>query len=443
MPHNRHEPQIRRLDSRAADFQTRFAEFLTDKREVAVDVNQAVAEILAQVQSRGDEAVLDYTRKFDRVDYDIGNLRLPGAELDQAMASVPSEQIQALGHAHARITAYHQRQLPHDDRFTDASGIELGHRWTAVAAVGMYVPGGLAAYPSTVLMNAIPAKVAGVPRIAMTVPTPDGQLNPLVLAAARIAGVEEIYRIGGAQAIAALAYGTDGIAPVDKIVGPGNAYVAAAKRQVFGAVGIDMVAGPSEILVLADKDNDPSWIAADLLSQAEHDSAAQSILMTDDGDFADRVVDAVRVQLSDLPKAEIAAASWARYGCVIIARDWDEAAALVDRIAPEHLAIALADCEAMLARVRNAGSIFLGAHTPEPIGDYIAGPNHVLPTARGARYSSGLSVLDFMKRSSIIRCDVDGLAQLGPDAMILAEAEGLSAHARAIGLRLQDDDGRD
>ncbi len=437
------KPQSLRLDSREADFEARFAAFLADKREVAVDVNQSVAEILAQVRSRGDDAVLDYSRKFDRVDYGVQDLRLGDADLDRAMASVPGEQIKALNHAHDRITAYHQRQLPHDDRYTDADGIELGHRWTAVAAVGMYVPGGLAAYPSSVLMNAVPAKVAGVPRLAMAVPSPDGQLNPLVLAAARIAGVDEIYRMGGAQAIAALAYGTQAITAVDKIVGPGNAYVAAAKRQVFGTVGIEMIAGPSEILVLADKDNQPSWIAADLLSQAEHDSAAQAILMTDDAAFAEGVVAAVADHLRSLPRAEIATASWQRYGCVIIVRDWEEAAGLVDRIAPEHLAIALADCEGMLARVRNAGSIFLGAHTPEPIGDYIAGPNHVLPTARGARFSSGLSVLDFMKRSSIIRCDAAGLAHLGPDAMILAEAEGLSAHARAIDLRLRDQDPQD
>ena len=425
------------LDSRAQDFEARFAAFLADKRETAVDVNQAVADILAQVQSRGDDAVLEYTRKFDRVDYTAAEMRLTSVELDQAMDSVPAEQIQALRHAHDRIAAYHGRQLPQDDRYMDDHGIELGHRWTAIAAVGLYVPGGLAAYPSSVLMNAVPAKVAGVPRLAMAVPSPDGQLNPLVLAAARIAGVDEIYRMGGAQAIAALAHGTASIAPVDKIVGPGNAYVAAAKRQGFGIVGIEMIAGPSEILVLADKDNNPSWIAADLLSQAEHDAAAQAILITDDAAFAEQVADAVADHLTSLPRAEIARASWDRYGSIIIVRDWDDAVDLVDRIAPEHLAIALADAEGMLARVRNAGSIFLGAHTPEPIGDYIAGPNHVLPTARGARFSSGLSVLDFMKRSSIIRCSGDGLAHLGPDAMILAEAEGLSAHARAIALRLQ------
>ncbi len=426
-----------KLNSREPDFQVRFAAFLADKRETAVDVTQVVSDILAQVQSRGDDAVLEYTRKFDRVDYSAAEIRLTVAEMDQALEDVPEEQFQALRHAHDRIAAYHGRQLPQDDRYQDDHGIELGHRWTAIAAVGLYVPGGLAAYPSSVLMNAVPAKVAGVPRLAMAVPSPDGQLNPLVLAAARIAGVDEIYRMGGAQAIAALAYGTASIAPVDKIVGPGNAYVAAAKRQVFGTVGIEMIAGPSEILVLADKDNNPSWIAADLLSQAEHDAAAQSILITDDEAFAGQVVDAVADHLTRLPRAEIARASWDRYGSVIVVQDWHEAVELVDRIAPEHLAIALADAEGMLARIRNAGSIFLGAHTPEPIGDYIAGPNHVLPTARGARFSSGLSVLDFMKRSSIIRCDGDGLAHLGPDAMILAEAEGLSAHARAIAVRLQ------
>ncbi len=438
-----HEWNGLRLNSRDGDFQERFAAFLADKRETAVDVSQTVAEILAQVQKRGDEAVLDYTRKFDRVDFSAAEMRLTGEDLDRAVETVPDEQLQALRHAHNRIAAYHGRQMPRDDRYTDAQGIELGHRWTAIQAVGLYVPGGLAAYPSSVLMNAVPAKVAGVPRLAMAVPSPDGQLNPLVLAAARVAGVDEIYRMGGAQAIGALAYGTATIAAVDKIVGPGNAYVATAKRQVFGTVGIEMIAGPSEILVLADKDNNPSWVAADLLSQAEHDAAAQSILVTDDGAFADQVVAAVADHLATLPRGEIAAASWERYGSVIVIQNWDEAVDLVDRIAPEHLAIALADAEAMLARVNNAGSIFLGAHTPEPIGDYIAGPNHVLPTARGARFSSGLSVLDFMKRSSIIRCEIDGLAHLGNDAMILAEAEGLSAHARAISIRLQSNDRRD
>ncbi|MDP6688518.1 MAG: histidinol dehydrogenase [Alphaproteobacteria bacterium] len=432
-----------RLESSVADFQHRFAAFLADKRETAVDVNQTVAEILAQVRQRGDDAVRDYTRQFDRVDFSAEEMRLSAKDLDQAIENVPQEQIQALRHAHDRIAAYHSRQLPQDDRYTDAQGIELGHRWTAIQAVGLYVPGGLAAYPSSVLMNAVPAKVAGVPRLAMAVPSPDGQLNPLVLAAARLAGVDEIYRMGGAQAIAALAYGTASIAAVDKIVGPGNAYVATAKRQVFGTVGIEMIAGPSEILVLADRDNNPAWIAADLLSQAEHDAAAQSILITDDGAFADQVAAAVADHLATLPRGDIAAASWDRYGSVIVIQDWDEAVDLVDRIAPEHLAIALADPEAMLARVNNAGSIFLGPHTPEPIGDYIAGPNHVLPTARGARFSSGLSVLDFMKRSSIIRCDMDGLSHLGGDAMILAEAEGLSAHARAIAIRLQTNDHRD
>ena len=414
-----------------------FSDFLVEKREASVDVEKQVAKILRQVRQRGDEAVLEYTRRFDQVDYNAGDLRLSAAELDQAMDLVPKEQIRALRHAHERITAYHDRQLPTDDRYFDASGNQLGHRWTAIAAVGLYVPGGLASYPSSVLMNAIPAKVAGVRRLAMAVPAPNGHLNPLVLAAANIVGVDEIYRIGGAQAIGALAFGTGTIPLVDKIVGPGNVYVATAKRQVFGTVGIEMIAGPSEILVLADNGNKPDWIAADLLSQAEHDTAAQSILITDDEPFADQVMMSVSAQLRQLLKADIATESWNRFSCVIIVRNWGEAVELVDRIAPEHLAISMAEDEAMLAKIRNAGSIFLGSHSPETIGDYIAGPNHVLPTARGARFSSGLSVLDFMKRSSVIRCSEDGLAQLGPDAIVLAEAEGLSAHARAVSIRLE------
>ena len=418
-------------------FPEKFSDFLVEKREASVDVEKQVAEILRQVRQRGDEAVLEYTRRFDQVDYNAGDLRLSAAELDQAMDLVPKEQIRALRHAHERITAYHDRQLPADDRYFDASGNQLGHRWTAIAAVGLYVPGGLASYPSSVLMNAIPAKVAGVRRLAMAVPAPNGHLNPLVLAAANIVGVDEIYRIGGAQAIGALAFGTGTIPLVDKIVGPGNVYVATAKRQVFGTVGIEMIAGPSEILVLADNGNKPDWIAADLLSQAEHDTAAQSILITDDESFADQVMESVSEQLRDLPKADIATESWNRFSCVIIVRNWGEAVELVDRIAPEHLAISMAEDEAMLAKIRNAGSIFLGSHSPETIGDYIAGPNHVLPTARGARFNSGLSVLDFMKRSSVIRCSEDGLARLGPDAIVLAEAEGLSAHARAVSIRLE------
>ena len=414
-----------------------FSDFLVEKREASVDVEKQVAKILRQVRQRGDEAVLEYTRRFDQVNYNSDDHRLSAVELDQAMELVPKEQIRALRHAHERITAYHNRQLPTDDRYFDASGNQLGHRWTAIAAVGLYVPGGLASYPSSVLMNAIPAKVAGVRRLAMAVPAPNGHLNPLVLAAANIVGVDEIYRIGGAQAIGALAFGTGTIPLVDKIVGPGNVYVATAKRQVFGTVGIEMIAGPSEILVLADNGNKPDWIAADLLSQAEHDTAAQSILITDDESFADQVMESVSEQLRHLLKADIATESWNRFSCVIIVRNWGEAVELVDRIAPEHLAISMAEDEAMLAKIRNAGSIFLGSHSPETIGDYIAGPNHVLPTARGARFSSGLSVLDFMKRSSVIRCSEDGLAQLGPDAIVLAEAEGLSAHARAVSIRLE------
>jgi len=427
----------RKLNISDAGFSHLFSDFLTVKRDASADVESQVSKILQQVRLRGDEAVIEFTIQFDRVTYKADDFRVSATELDQAMDFIPEEQIRALRHAHDRITAYHVRQLPTDDRYVDKLGNQLGHRWTAVASVGLYVPGGLASYPSSLLMNAIPAKVAGVPRLAMAVPAPNGQLNSLVLAAAKIAGVDEIYRIGGAQAIGAFAFGTVTIPPVDKIVGPGNVYVATAKRQVFGAVGIEMIAGPSELLILADNKNKPDWVAADLLSQAEHDSAAQSILITDDETFADQVMASVSEQLCNLPKADIAAKSWDEFGCVIIVRDWDEAVELVDRIAPEHLAISLAEDEALLGKIRNAGSIFLGAHTPEPIGDYIAGPNHVLPTARGARFDSGLSVLDFMKRSSVIRCSKDGLAQLGPDTIILAEAEGLSAHARAVSIRLQ------
>ena len=427
----------RKLNVSDTRFSHMFSDFLAVKRDASIDVESQVSEILQQVRQRGDEAVIEYTKQFDRVTYKADDFLLSTAKLDQAMDIVPEEQIRALCHAHDRITAYHARQLPADERYVDKLGNQLGHRWTAVASVGLYVPGGLASYPSSLLMNAIPAKVAGVPRLAMTVPAPNGQLNPLVLAAAKIVGVNEVYRIGGAQAIGALAYGTDTIPPVDKIVGPGNVYVAAAKRQVFGTVGIEMIAGPSELLILADNKNKPDWIAADLLSQAEHDTAAQSILITDNETFADQVVESVAEQLSQLPNSDIATKSRDEYGCVIIVRDWDEAVKLVDSIAPEHLAISLAEDEIILAKIRNAGSIFLGAHTPEPIGDYIAGPNHVLPTARGARFASGLSVLDFIKRSSVIRCSKDGLGQLGPDAIILAEAEGLPAHARSVSIRLQ------
>lgn len=426
-----------RLDSADADFDARFAELLTAKREASVDVNETVTAIIADVRERGDEAVVDYTRKFDRLPgITRETLAIPAADIDAATAACAPETVEALKMAAERIAAYHQRQLPENARFTDPQGVELGHRWTPVGAVGLYVPGGTANYPSSVLMNAIPAKVAGVKRIVMVVPTPDGVVNPLVLAAAKLAGISEVYRIGGAQAVAALAYGTDTIAPVDKIVGPGNAYVAAAKRQVFGTVGIDMIAGPSEILVVADGENDPDWIAADLLSQAEHDASSQSILITDDAAFADGVEEAVARQLDALPRKETATRSWNEFGAVITVAALEDAVPLVDRLAPEHLEIATADPDALSDRISNAGAIFLGRYTPEAVGDYVAGTNHVLPTARSARFSSGLNVLDYMKRTSLVRCDAASLAAIGPAAVALADAEGLQAHGRSVSIRL-------
>lgn len=425
-----------RLDSQSADFPARFAALLATKRESAQDVEQAVRAIIADVRARGDAALIDLTRKFDRLDLVKVGLRIPAAEIDRAAASCDRRAIDALRLARDRIEAYHRRQKPSDDRFTDPLGVELGHRWTAIDAVGLYVPGGTAAYPSSVLMNAVPAQVAGCSRLVMVVPAPDGVLAPLVLAAAKLAGIDEIYRIGGAQAVAALAYGTATIRPVAKIVGPGNAYVAAAKRLVFGTVGIDMIAGPSEVLVLADDGGNPEWIAADLLAQAEHDVAAQSILITDAPALADAVERAVEAQLSTLPRGAVAGASWRDFGAVIVVRSLDEAIPLVDAIAPEHLEIETADPDRLAEKVRNAGAIFLGAHTPEAIGDYVAGSNHVLPTARSARFSSGLGVLDFMKRTSLLKCGPDQLAVLGPDAIALGEAEGLAAHARSVAIRL-------
>lgn len=427
---------VMRLDSGSGDFDTRFSDLLSAKREVAEDVDADVREIIEDVRRRGDEALIELTRKFDRVDIRETGIRVSDEAMDEAIGRVDEETYAALKFAHDRIASHHQRQVPEDDVYEDAAGATLGHRWTAVEAAGLYVPGGTASYPSSVLMNALPATVAGVERIAMVVPTPDGEINPLVFAAARLAGVHEVYRVGGAQAIAALAYGTESVAPVSVIVGPGNAYVAAAKRQVFGAVGIDMIAGPSEVLVVADGQNDPDWIAADLLAQAEHDTSAQSILITDSADFADAVADAVERQLKQLSRAEIAAESWARFGAIIVVGALDEAPALVDRVAPEHLEIATANPEALLGRIRNAGAIFLGRYTPEVIGDYVAGPNHVLPTARGARFSSGLGVLDFMKRSSILKLGPETLADLAPSAMTLAKAEGLEAHSRSLSIRL-------
>src|SRR5437762_7082189 len=425
-----------RLDSRSADFAARFAAFLATKREVSEDIDQAVRAIIADVRSNGDRALIELSRKFDRIDLEKIGLRVSAAELDAATAACDKRALDALKLARDRIEAYHRRQKPADDRFVDGLGVELGHRWSAIEAVGLYVPGGTAAYPSSVLMNAVPAKVAGVPRLVMVVPAPEGKLSPLVLAAAQLAGIDEIYHIGGAQAVAALAYGTATIAPVAKIVGPGNAYVAAAKRLVFGKVGIDMIAGPSEVLMLADKTGHPDWIAADLLAQAEHDASAQSILITDDAAVADNVETAVAAQVASLPRASVAAASWRDFGAIILVGALDEALPLVDAIAPEHLEIASEDAERLAGRIRNAGAIFLGAHTPEAIGDYVAGSNHVLPTARSARFSSGLSVLDFMKRTSILKCGPDQLRALGPAAVALGEAEGLEAHARSVTMRL-------
>ena len=428
------------LSTSEPGFARAFDAFLASKREVSEDVDAAVRAIIAQVRQEGDRALLELTQRFDRLDLAKIGIRIGAAEIDAAVAACDREALAALETARERIDSHHRRQLPRDDRYTDALGAELGARWTAVESVGLYVPGGLASYPSSVLMNAVPARVAGVPRIAIAVPTPGGEINPLVLAAARLAGVEEIYRVGGAQAIAALAYGTPTIAPVAKIVGPGNAYVAAAKRQVFGSVGIDSIAGPSEVLVIADKDNDPDWIAADLLAQAEHDTAAQAILMTDDAPLAQAVAAAVERQLAQLPRGNIAGESWRTFGAVIKLRTLEEAPMLADRIAAEHLEIATRDPEALAGRIRNAGAIFLGSLTPEVIGDYVAGSNHVLPTARSARFSSGLGVLDFMKRTSILKLDARSLAALGPAAMTLARAEGLEAHRRSVAIRLGIDE---
>jgi histidinol dehydrogenase len=425
-----------RLDSSSADFAERFAHFLAMKREVAADIEAATRTIVDDVAARGDTALIEATRKFDRLELDAGDLRVTPDEIDAAVKACDAKTLDALKFARDRIEVFHRRQMPKDERFTDALGVELGWRWSAIDAVGLYVPGGTAAYPSSVLMNAVPAKVAGVARVVMVVPSPDGKLNPLVLAAAHLGGVSEIYRVGGAQAVAALAYGTATIAPVAKIVGPGNAYVAAAKRLVFGKVGIDMIAGPSEVLVIADATGNAGWIAADLLAQAEHDVNAQSILITDDAALAAEVERAVESQLATLPRAEIARASWNGFGAVILVKQLDEAVRLSNAIAAEHLEIMTADPESLAAQIRNAGAIFLGPHTPEAIGDYVGGSNHVLPTARSARFSSGLGVLDFMKRTSILKCGPDQLRALGPAAMTLGKAEGLDAHARSVGLRL-------
>jgi histidinol dehydrogenase len=425
-----------RLNTRETGFEQKFNALLAMKREVSEDVDSAARTIIEDVIARGDAALIDLSKKFDRVDLAQAGLRVSSADIRAAIAACDADALAALKLAHARIVAFHQRQKPSDLRFTDAEGVELGWRWSAIEAVGLYVPGGTASYPSSVLMNAAPAKVAGVPRVVMVVPAPGGVINPLVLAAADLAGVDEIYRVGGAQAVAALAYGTATIAPVAKIVGPGNAFVAAAKRRVFGKVGIDMIAGPSEVLILADKSANAAWIAADLLAQAEHDTAAQSLLITDDKDLADEVARAVESQLASLPRKDIAGASWRDFGAIILCDKLSDAIALSDRIAPEHLEIMADDAEALAARVRNAGAIFIGGHTPEAIGDYVGGSNHVLPTARSARFSSGLGVLDFMKRTSILKCTPDSLRVLGPAAIALGKAEGLDAHARSVAIRL-------
>ena len=428
------------LKSGDADFEDRFKALLALKREQSADVNDKVASIIARVREEGDAALIDLTKTYDGVDLGLAGIRITPAELAAARSLVDAKTLAALKLAHDRILDHHRRQLPKDDYYKDQQGVELGSRWTPVSSVGLYVPGGTASYPSSVLMNAVPAKVASVPRVVMVVPAPKGVLNPLVLVAAELAGISEIYRVGGAQAIAALAYGTESIPPVAKVVGPGNAYVAAAKRQVFGHIGIDMVAGPSEVVVIADEDNDPSWIASDLLAQAEHDEAAQAILITDDEDFARAVETAVEAELAVLPRAATARASWKDYGAVVLVGSLAEAPAIVDRLAPEHLEIATRQADALAALINNAGAIFIGRYTPEVIGDYVAGTNHVLPTARSARFASGLSVLDFMKRTSILKLDPESLAALGPAAMVLAEAEGLDAHKRSVAIRLNPRD---
>ena len=424
------------LNAEDADFEEAFMALLGTKREDSPDVDSVVAKIIADVRARGDDAVIDLTKRFDRMSLRTDQLRFTEAEIDALIAEVPDAEREALELAADRIRSYHERQLPRDESWTDAQGAMLGWRWTPVSAAGLYVPGGLASYPSSVLMNAIPAKVAGVARLAITVPTPDGQANPLVLLAARLAGVDEVYRVGGAQAIAALAYGTQTIAPVDKITGPGNAFVAAAKRRVFGKVGIDMIAGPSEILVIADADNNPDWIALDMLSQAEHDESAQSILITDDSGFARDVCEAIDRQLETLERREIAGASWRDYGAVIVVPDLHKAANLSNRVAPEHLELCVADADALAEKITHAGAIFLGAWTPEAIGDYVGGPNHVLPTARSARFSSGLSVMDFLKRTTLARMTPAALRAIGPAAETLAQSESLQAHGLSVRARL-------
>ena len=429
-----------RLDASKDGFEASFVELLSMKREVSLDVEQTVRAIVEDVRARGDEALIELSQKFDRIDLRAHGIKVSVSDIDDAVKKAEPKVVEALTFAAKRIKDHHERHKPVSEYYTDDLGVELGQRWTAVEAAGLYVPGGTAAYPSSVLMNAIPAKVAGVERLAMVVPMPDGKTNPAVLAAAKIAGVDEIYRVGGAQAVAALAYGTDTIAPVSVIVGPGNAYVAAAKRQVYGTVGIDMIAGPSEVLIVADAQNNPDWIAIDLLAQAEHDTSAQSILITDDAAFADRVVDAVEAHLTTLSREKIARESWEEFGAIILVDDLQDAVPLCNRLAAEHLEIAVADPDAMAKQITNAGAIFLGRYTPEVIGDYVAGTNHVLPTARSARFSSALGVTDFMKRTSLLKCSAESLRALAPAAVALGEAEGLTAHARSAAIRLNLED---
>jgi histidinol dehydrogenase len=425
-----------RLDSASPDFEAQFSALLAGKRESSQDVNDTVSAIIADVRQRGDAAVVELTNKFDKAGVSSATIRFTAEEIANAAARVPANVIAALQTAHDRIRAHHEKQKPEDQIYTDALGVTLGSRWTAVDAVGIYVPGGLASYPSSVLMNAVPAKVAGVERIAMVVPTPNGEINPAILAAAQIAGVTEIYRIGGAQAVAALAYGTESIARVDKVVGPGNAYVATAKRQVFGQVGIDMIAGPSEVLVIADSSANPAWVAADLIAQAEHGGGAQSILVTPDPRLGDAVAAEMDRQLAILPKENIARDGWDEFGAIITVASLDEAAVLANRIASEHVELALDDPQSIMSSIRHAGAIFLGHHTPEAIGDYVGGSNHVLPTARSARFASGLGVLDFLKRTSILGCTPSSLAALAEPAVTIAEVEGLDGHGRSISIRL-------
>lgn len=424
------------LNATDPGFAAQFDAMVKAKRDAEADVTAVVAQIIADVRRRGDDVLHELNLKFDRVDSRKLGLRIAQAEIDAAARQVDAATLKALETAAERIRAFHAKQKPADDFYTDAQGVKLGHRWTPIDAAGLYVPGGKAAYPSSVLMNALPAIVAGVRRVVVCVPTPGGELNPLVMAALKLSGVHEVYRTGGAQAVAALAYGTESIGKVDKITGPGNSYVVTAKRLVFGQVGIDNPAGPSEILVVADAKNDPAWIAADLLSQAEHDEVAQSVLITDDAAFAGKVGAAVRQQLSTMPRSAIATASWDRFGALITVPKLGDAAPLIDAIAPEHLELAIDEPQALAGKVRHAGAIFLGRHTPEAIGDYVAGPNHVLPTAGAARFASGLNLLDFMKRTTLVQCDQDSLARIGPAAVALAEAEGLEGHALSVSIRL-------